>query len=184
MATRRMQLLKMVQRSTGVQTACQTSSVRFFASVSQGGDEYVSPFQEIFNTIEEGKTFLGSTEFRMPESKILKCGVPEHVLRFKTTTYGRLLEEPYVKPNEHRVTLQVPISYIPLNDVEEIALREIVGTRLNEETGILRLSSAQFGSRIENKRHVVSMLERIVESTKSLASQVQAEIETGETAKA
>ena len=180
-----MKLLKMVQRSTrGVQTDCQTSSVRLFASVPQGGEEYVSPFQEIFNTIEEGKTFLGGKEFRIPETRTLKCGVPEHVLRFKTTTYGRLLEEPYVRPNEHRITLQVPISYIPLNDIEEIALREIVGTRLNEETGILRLSSAQFGSRIENKRHVVSMLDRIVESTKSLAANVQAEMGTEETAKA
>lgn len=180
-----MKLLSMVQRSTRVQAAgLQNNCVRRFASVSRDGGDYVSPFQEIFNTIEEGKTFLGSSEFRIPETKMLKCGVPENVLRFKTTTYGRLLEEPYVRPNEHRITLQVPISFIPLNEIEHIALREIVGTRLNEDTGILQLSSAQFGSRIENKRHVVSMLERIVESAKSLASKAQAEIGAGETAKA
>ena len=181
-----MKLLSIVQRSTRVQTGLQNNSARKFASVARtsAGGEYVSPFQEIFNTIEDGKTFLGSAEFRIPETKTLKCGVPENVLRFKTTTYGRLLEEPYIRPNEHRVTLQVPIAFIPLNEIEHIALREIVGTRLNEETGILQLSSAQFGSRIENKRHVVSMLERIVESTKSLASKVQADIGAGETAKA
>mmetsp|Transcript_6995 Transcript_6995/g.16369 ORF Transcript_6995/g.16369 Transcript_6995/m.16369 type:complete len:185 (-) Transcript_6995:127-681(-) len=184
MAARRMKLLSMLQQSARIQTGRQNNSVRLFASVTQGGGEYVSPFQEIFNTIEEGKTFLGSEEFRIPETKFLKCGVPENVLRFKTTTYGRLLEEPYVRPNEHRITLQVPVSYIPLNDIEQIALREIVGTRLNEETGLLQLSSAQFGSRIENKRHVVSMLDRIVDSTKSLASKVQAEIGSMETANA
>ncbi|KAL3945046.1 MAG: hypothetical protein SGBAC_000903 [Bacillariaceae sp.] len=184
MAARRMKMLSMVQRSTTAQTVRHNNSFRHFASVPQGGEEYISPFQEIFDTIEEGKTFLGGHEFRIPEAKTLKCGVPEHVLRFKTTTYGRLLEEPYVSPNEHRITLQVPVSHIPLNDIEQIALREIVGTRLNEETGILQLSSKQFGSRIENKRHVVSMLDRIVDSTKSLASKVQAEIGTGETAKA
>jgi len=136
---------------------------------------YVSPFQEIFDTIKEGKTFLGSSQFVPPEVKYLKCGCPEHVLKYKTTTYGRLLEEPFVKPMEHRVTLQVETQHIPLTDMERVVLKEIVGTRLNDETGVLQLSSAQFGSRIENKRHAVSMLERIVEKTKALAAKVEAE---------
>jgi hypothetical protein len=135
-------------------------------------DRYVSPFQDIFNTIQEGKTFLGSKEFDFPEIKLMKCGIPEHVLRFKTTTYGRLLEEPYVRPMEHKVTLQVATRHIPLSDVERMVLKEIVGTRLNDETGILRLSSAQFGSRIENKRHLESMLDRIVENARNLAAKV------------
>lgn len=141
---------------------------------------YTSPFQEIFDTIQEGKTFLGTTEFQYPNVKLLKCGVAEHLLRFKTTTYGRLLEEPFVRPNEHRVILQVAIRHIPLTDVERIVLKEIVGNRLNDETGVLQLSSSQFGSRIENKRHVVSMLERAVESAKKLAARITDE-EEGET---
>lgn len=162
-----------------------STAVRAYSADPQDKNgAYVSPFQEIFDTIKEGKTFLGSTEFKIPEVKILECGVPEHALRFKTTTYGRLLEEPYVRPMEHRITLQVPISYIPLNEVEEMALKEIVGTRLNEGTGMLHLSSAQFGSRIENKRHVVSMLERIVESTKALAAKVEVEIGGGKAVEA
>eukprot|EP00934_Nitzschia_sp_Nitz4_P005975 Nitzschia sp. Nitz4//scaffold3_size479765//282916//283467//NITZ4_000118-RA/size479765-processed-gene-1.465-mRNA-1//1//CDS//3329550812//5965//frame0 len=149
------------------------SSVASKASTANG--DYSSPFQDIFNAIEAGTTFLGSPKFNAPDIKYLKCGCPEHVLRYKTTTYGRLLEEPFVKPMEHRVTLQVDIEHIPLSDLERLVLKEIVGNRLDEEKGLLQLSSSQFGSRIENKRHVVSMLDRIVENTKSLAAKVEAE---------
>jgi hypothetical protein len=134
---------------------------------------YNSPFQEIFDTIKEGKTFLGTTEFHIPEPKFLKCGVPEHALKFKTTAYGRLLEAPFVRPMEHRVTLKVEMRHIPLTEAERIVLKEIVGNRLSDDTDTLQLSSSQFGSRIENKRHVVSMLERAVESAKQLAARVQ-----------
>jgi len=144
----------------------------------QRTQKYVSPFQEIFDTIRDGKTFLGTKEFQYPTIKHLKCGIPEHKLKYKTTTYGRLLEEPFVRSNEHRVILQVAIRYIPLSDIERHVLKEIVGNRLNDDTGILQLSSSQFGSRIENKRHVVSMLERAVESAKALALRVVNEKET------
>eukprot|EP00339_Tiarina_fusa_P018881 CAMPEP_0117012388 /NCGR_PEP_ID=MMETSP0472-20121206/10434_1 /TAXON_ID=693140 ORGANISM="Tiarina fusus, Strain LIS" /NCGR_SAMPLE_ID=MMETSP0472 /ASSEMBLY_ACC=CAM_ASM_000603 /LENGTH=189 /DNA_ID=CAMNT_0004715439 /DNA_START=208 /DNA_END=777 /DNA_ORIENTATION=+ len=159
--------------------ALQLSS-RTYASALPSNEnssgQYVSPFQEIFDTIQEGKTFLGSSEFNIPEIKHLKCGIPEHVLRFKTTAYDRLLEEPFVRPNEHKVTLRVDTRHIALDEVETMVLKEIVGTRLNEESGVLQLSSNQFGSRIENKRHVVSMLERIVDSTKTLAARIQQEV--------
>lgn len=62
-----------------------------------------------------------------------------------------------------------------MTDMERLVLKEIVGSRLNDETGVLQLSSAQFGSRIENKRHAVSMLERVIESAKALAAKVEAE---------
>lgn len=148
---------------------------------SNSSSPYASPFQDIFDAIKEGKTFLGTTEFQYPNVKLLKCGVAEHLLRFKTTTYGRLLEEPFVRPNEHRVILQVAIRHIPLTDVQHAVLKEIVGNRLNDDTGVLQLSSSQFGSRIENKRHVVSMLERAVESAKNLALRIMNEDE-GDTA--
>lgn len=160
----------------GLKNAAGQSSTAPGARMYAAPAQYTSPFQEIFDTINDGKTFLGSKEFVLPNNKFLKCGVPEHALRFKTTTYGRLLEEPYVRPMEHRVTLQVRLSQIPLTDTEQIALKEIVGTRLNDDTGVLQLSSAQFGSRIENKRHVVSMLDRIVASSKSLAAKAQEEL--------
>lgn len=115
----------------------------------------------------------------MPAVKLLRCGIPEHVLKFKTTSYGRYLEEPFVSPNEHKVTLQCHIRHIPLEtDAQRLVLKEIVGNRLNDETGVLQLSSSQFGSRIENKRHAVSMLERIVETAKTLAARVEEEVQS------
>lgn len=160
--------------TTTPSTTASTSS----SSSSSSTSSYVSPFQEIFDTIQEGKTFLGTTEFHPPHIKLLKCGIPEHVLRFKTTTYGRLLEEPFVRPMEHRVILQVPMKHIAplLSESEIIVFQEIVGTRYNPVGDILQLSSCQFGSRIENKRHVVSMLERIIETTKTLAQRVEEEV--------
>jgi hypothetical protein len=158
-------------------SARQLSSGR--SSSSNVGNSYVSPFQEIFDTIDEGKTFLGTSEFQMPAVKLLRCGIPEHVLKFKTTSYGRYLEEPFVSPNEHKVTLQCHIRHIPLEtDAQRLVLKEIVGNRLNDETGVLQLSSSQFGSRIENKRHAVSMLERIVETAKTLAARVEEEVQS------
>jgi hypothetical protein len=156
------------------QQRMQTTQTTTTQSSSQSSSHLVSPYQEIFDTISNGKTFLGTTEFQYPTIKTLKCGIPEHKLKYKTTTYGRLLEEPFVRPNEHRVTVQIAIRHIPFtNDIQKFVLKEIVGNRLNDDTGILQLSSSQFGSRIENKRHVVSMLERAIESAKTLALRVE-----------
>lgn len=159
-------------------SAATTDSGNSNDNRTSGADQtYVSPFQDIFDTIHQGKTFLGTSEFQAPVIRYLKCGIPEHVLKFKTTAFGKLLEAPYIRPNEHRITMKVPIRHIPLSETEQLVLKEIVGTRWNDETGLLQLSSSQFGSRIENKRHVVSMLERAVETAKTLAARVEAEVE-------
>jgi hypothetical protein len=154
--------------------ASRSAAVRCYASEAPQDrtDRYVSPYKIFFDSIKEGKTFMGSQEFTEPEVKHLSCGIPEFALRFKTTTYGRLLDAPFVRPNEHRVTLTVATHYLPLNEVEMMVLKEIVGTRLNDDKGILQLSSVQFGSRIENKRHVVSQLERLVNSALQLAKEL------------
>ncbi len=178
MTAPRVPLHKMLSRVTAVARAGKVVTRCYAAATSDEATRiagYVSPFQEIFDSIREGKTFMGTSTFSPMEVKYLKCGCPEHVLKYKTTSYGRLLEAPFIRPNEHRVTLQVETHHIPLKDLERLVLKEIVGSRLNDETGLLQLSSSQFGSRIENKRHTVSMLERIVDSAKALAAKVEAE---------
>jgi Mitochondrial ribosomal subunit protein len=114
-------------------------------------------------------------------NKFLKCGISENVLRFKTQSYGRLLNPPYVHANEHRVMLLVRLDDLPLSTpLEHDMLEEIVGSqRYNREHNVLRLQSVQFASRIENKRHLVSMLDRLVLSCQTLAKQVM-EDEGGE----
>ena len=154
--------------------ASRAAVVRCYASEApqDSSDRYVSPYKNFFDSIKEGKTFMGSQEFTETEVKHLACGIPEFALRFKTTTYGRLMDAPFVRPNEHRVTLTVATHYLPLSEVEMMVLKEIVGTRLDEEKGVLQLSSVQFGSRIENKRHVVTQLERLVKSALQLANEL------------
>lgn len=156
-------------------TIAQTPLPRFFGAVNENED-YDSPLKALFERMERnGPTALGTIQpIELPD-KVLECGVRESDLRFSTTTYGRTLTAPFVHPNEHRVTLKVNISKLPLNETELLILREIVGSRYNEERGVLRISSGQFGSRIENKRHLVSMLNRIVLSCQRLAKQIQDE---------
>ena len=145
-------------------------AVRSFASF---GEE--SPLDSF---LEPGAPtpLFGSTEFNpQPASKRLECGVEESSLRFKTRSYGRLLQAPFVHPNEHKVVMTVPFAALGLNALERDILKEIVGSRWHEDRQELQLQSVSFGSRIENKRHLVSMLDRLVLSCQRLAAEVQQE---------
>lgn len=145
----------------------------FSSSPTASGTKYESPFQEFFDMIEQGRTSLGTTENTpKPQDKILKCGVKESAMRFKTMHYGRAQLAPHIEPGEHRVTLKVSMNEIPLTEAERDIVRQVVGDRVNEERNELRLTSNQFGSRIENKRHLVSMLDRIVLTAKRLATEL------------
>ena len=139
-------------------------------------DGYESPFQEFFDMIDKGRSSLGTTdETPKPEDRFLKCGVNENALRFRTMHYGRQQLPPHIQPGEHRVTLKVNMKDVPLTDIERDIVKQIVGNRCNDERNELRLASDQFGSRIENKRHLVSMLDRIVLSAKRLAKELEQE---------
>jgi hypothetical protein len=153
------------------------SATSFFSTSTDDSNNhhYVSPMQDLFDTMKlDGPTTLGTTEFSPAAVKLLKCGVAEHDLRFTTTSYGRLTVAPHVHPAEHRVVLQISTGKLQLtNEKQQEILKEIVGSRWNEERQELRLTSDQFGSRIENKRHLVSMLDRIVLSSQRLAKELQ-----------
>jgi hypothetical protein len=155
---------------------CISSAEMTSGSRSTPSDEYESPFQEFFDMIDEGRSSLGTTnDTPKPEPRYLKCGVNEEALRYKTMHYGRAQLAPHVNSGEHRVTLKVNMDDIPLNDIERDIVKQIVGNRVNEDRGELRLASDQFGSRIENKRHVTSMLDRIVLGAKRLAKELEQE---------
>jgi hypothetical protein len=83
------------------------------------------------------------------------------------------MNAPFVHPKEHLVVLKVSTRYLPLTPMEREILREIVGNRLNDDRNELRLASDEFGSRIENKRHLVSMLDRIVLSCQRLGKELE-----------
>eukprot|EP00586_Coscinodiscus_wailesii_P001050 CAMPEP_0172483108 /NCGR_PEP_ID=MMETSP1066-20121228/9937_1 /TAXON_ID=671091 /ORGANISM="Coscinodiscus wailesii, Strain CCMP2513" /LENGTH=95 /DNA_ID=CAMNT_0013246783 /DNA_START=491 /DNA_END=778 /DNA_ORIENTATION=- len=83
---------------------------------------------------------------------------------------------PYVQDGEYKITMKVNGKYLPFaTDKEWEIFRQIVGRRYSEKHRCLKLVSDQFASRIENKRHCVSMLNRIVFSVKRLAKQIQEE---------
>lgn len=164
---------------------------------------YVSPMQDFWDTVEANCTTLGLDELddelneydhnqdsetataqyppRVQDkyASHLKCGIPDMALRFTTTSYGRLINAPYVHSQEHQVTLKVNTRWVPLKGMEWDILREIVGPRrFNEERRELRLTSDRFGSRIENKRHLVSMLDRIVTSCQHLGRELAQQLPT------
>lgn len=151
-----------------------TISKRSFSSSSSSNNNYVSHLQELFDQMDRNETTLGVDTSVLREEKILPCGLPESSLRFTTTHYGRLLQAPFVHPNEHTVVMTARLGD-SLSETEQLILKEIVGDRFNTEKKTLRLTSRQFGSRIENKRHLVSMLNRIVSSCKNLAKQAEEE---------
>jgi hypothetical protein len=153
---------------------------------AQANEAYVSPYSEFFANIESGRTSLGTTEAmeqrisKLTEQK-LDCGICESELRFRTTSYGRFALPPYVSPGEHRVTVTLNLDAIPWDEqrgeAEKEILLQIVGPRYNPEKNVLKLSSEKFGSRIENKRYLVGMIEKIVSSSRELASEFAAEDE-------
>ena len=72
---------------------------------------------------------------------------------------------------EFKVILEVSTDVLPFETEEEWEVFYKVVGRNRIVDGNLRLVSNQFASRIENKRHTVSMLERIVKSVKMLCKE-------------
>ncbi len=141
---------------------------------STNSSNYVSHLQELFDQMDRNETTLGVDSSFLKNDKMLPCGLPESSLRFTTTHYGRLLQAPFVHPNEHTVVMTARLGN-SLSETEQLILKEIVGERFDGEKKTLRLTSRQFGSRIENKRHLVSMLNRIITSCRNLAKQAEDE---------
>ena len=141
---------------------------------------YSSPLADFFQMVSRNETSFGVTEYVLsqPPSAVLACGVSEDALEFSTSCYGRLQLAPHVQPLENRVVLKVSLDDLPIKTlVEKVLLKEIVGKRFSEEKNTLQLQSNLFGSRIENKRHLVSMLDRIILGTKRLAKEMEEEEE-------
>ena len=167
------------QQTNTFTTVSQTSS-----SNNNNNNDYISPFTDLFAMMESGKTSLQSTT-STPNSTAtatpvptLKCGILETSLRFKTTSYNRGFLAPYTQPNEYKVTLLVSLSELPLQTpLERDIVLQVVGSRYVAERDEIRLSCNAFASRIENKRHLCSMLDRIVLGAQRLAKEVKEEEE-------
>lgn len=141
--------------------------------------KYVSPLAPFFETISQNKItggFIDTNDYSSVPETMLRCGIPESNLRFKAQHVGRsITPHDHVLPHEHRIEMICKMEDLPpLNALEKEIFLQIVGPRFNRKKNQLRLISNHFASRIENKRHVVSQFERIIESSKKLAEQVVA----------
>jgi len=149
------------------------------ASTSSSTSNYISPFGAFFESIEKGQTTLNNNPTsnlsqQQTAIPVLKSGIPEHVLRFRTTCYPRLMLPPYTQNSEYKVTLKVSLRDIPLkSELEQQIFFQIVGSRYIVEKKELRLTSEKFASRIENKRYLCSVLDRIVLGAKRLAQEME-----------
>lgn len=155
------------QQQLQLSTDAQTT-----ASTEDPSVVYVSTNQEFFEMIHNNKISSGKDADDYSELPVtmLRCGIKESDLKFRTVAYGRMDSRPYILPQEHKVIMIVNVSDIPFEtDLQKEIFFQIVGPRYIAERDELRMQSKQFASRIENKRHVVSMLERIMESAKKLA---------------
>jgi Mitochondrial ribosomal subunit protein len=133
---------------------------------------YVSPLGEFFHQVETNTTRICQISCEPPPIRYLECGIAENKIEYITGVYGRLQLAPHVQKWEHRVKLRVHWNDMNLNSqIEKDIVREIVGPRLRNQ--VLQLASNQFGSRIENKRHLDSMLNRIVLGAKRLALKIE-----------
>lgn len=163
-----------VQTLQRVQPSPVTRTSRHMSATSSASQKYVSPYRDFFQSMqnthktkEENNNLSKEAEESSP---VLKCGISESVLKFKTTCFDRLRLPPFVQTNEYKVTLKVKVKHLPFETEQEMQIfKQVVGNRFNEELGELKLTSNQFASRIENKRHLCWMLDRIVLGCKGLA---------------
>jgi len=161
-------------RQINIQRAsAANAATKHLFSTATKSSSYVSPYNDLFAMMKKSNspsnTIAASPERVIPK---LNCGVSESVLKFRTTCYDRLILAPYVQASEYRVILQVNMKHLPLeSDLEKEIFHQIVGTRFDHDLNELKLTSNQFASRIENKRHLCWMLDRIVMGSKKLAEE-------------
>lgn len=171
------------QKVPQLRVATQVTSRHMSAAASSASQKYVSPYHDFFQSMQntdrtkEKQDESNNNNNNWPKettestTPTLKCGISESVLKFKTTCYDRLRLPPFVQTNEYKVTLKVKVKHLPFETEQEMQIfKQVVGNRFNEELGELKLTSNQFASRIENKRHLCWMLDRIVLGCKGLAN--------------
>jgi len=81
---------------------------------------------------------------------------------------------PILPAGEHKIIMKVRSRWIPFESEREWKVfRQIVRKRYDPKKKELKLVSDQFASRIENKKHLISMLNRIILESKRLAKEAE-----------
>ena len=102
--------------------------------------------------------------------------IPDSLLRFQfkaTFTHGSAIFYPHLKhhPADYKVGLVVKIADMGFNsDLERQIFIEMVGPRYNGGRQDVRFTCEKFANRLENKKYVTYLLEKLVAEAKHLAT--------------
>ena len=131
----------------------------------QSFSTYTSPLDSLVNDDHVCPVFGKGKNpvLKKPPPKYLECGLREDLLRFKSASFGKTIRPPHIHTNEHRVYLLVDIKDLPLDDLGKQILQQVLGIqRYNVEKGEVKMQAVQFPSRIENKRYLVRLFDKVI----------------------
>lgn len=150
-----------------------STASRDFGSKSNSEFHFESSLDNLFDPSAPCMIFGEEKPIPKPPTKLLKCGIPENMLRYKTTHFEKTIKAPYVHTCEHRIYVLVDLDLLPLDEVGHEILKQVAGhNRYDLRKKELRLQCNHFPSRIENKRYVVDTLDKLILACQRVAKDV------------
>ncbi|KAI1439091.1 mitochondrial ribosomal subunit protein-domain-containing protein [Xylaria sp. CBS 124048] len=114
-----------------------------------------------FEEYREYREYARIAAWQMPLlSKLatpFEAPTPEQLLRFRFTSYMGELH-----PAEKKVVVEFCPEDMPLSDLEKQKLRKLLGSRLNPETDIAKMSCEQFEHPAQNKRYLGDLVNKLI----------------------
>jgi len=106
-----------------------------------------------------------------------KRTVPDNKLRFQlkaTFSQGSSIFYPHLKfhPADYKVGLVVNTADLGLSKDELAVFVEMVGPRHNQGKRTVRLTADRFPNRLENKKYLIMLLEKLIAESKRLAAKL------------
>jgi len=103
-----------------------------------------------------------------------KRTIPDSKLRFQlkaSFSQGSSIFYPHLKfhPADFKVGLVVNTADLGLSEDELAVFLEMVGPRYNQGKRIVRLTAERFPNRIENKKYLILLLEKLLLETRRIA---------------